>query len=486
MLICETIKQTAQIHPDKIAVNCDGTQITYKEINEMIISIQQQLVTVLGPLHKKKIAFLINNDSYFLVLFLAIIQAGAIAIPIDPKWSNNDMELIVTDCAPDLLLSNHMITNVLCLSLVQLMKQKKTTLPTHNISDDHLFYIGYTSGTTGRSKGYLRTHSSWINSFSASDLVFDINKEDIIFAPGALVHSHFLYAALHGLHIGATVYITRKFKAESVYQTVITFPITILYLVPTMFSAITEVYEKNKKSIDALEKVISAGAKWQPALKKKSKFLIPNAEVFEFYGASELSLISVLDEKGNTENPESVGKAVPGVEVSIRRPDFTKADVGELGKLFVKSKLIFSGYHNLPKATEEVFLGSWATVGDIAFIDEHGYITLAGREKNMIISGGLNIYPEEVEKVLSSLEEIDEVIVIGLEDTYWGEKLVAVLKWRKGSKLSDQQLRQHCKQKLATYKCPQQFIELDSFPYTTSQKIARKEVMDLVEKQNEY
>ncbi|WP_332694350.1 AMP-binding protein [Halalkalibacter lacteus] len=485
MIIGETIKQTATRYPDKIAISCDGEQITYKELHTTIHFMKQQIVTVLRSPMKKKVAFLLENDHQFLSLFLAISQLGAIAIPLDPKWSKDDLHYILTDCSPDLFIGEPIIPEVVSLSLHDLTEQKAIHLPVQDISDDHLFYIGYTSGTTGKPKGYLRTHSSWIHSFSVSDIVFNIENKDVIFAPGPLVHSHFLYAALHALHIGATVFITKKFRADAVHQTLTTYPITILYLVPTMFSALNDVYSKTGSPITNLKKVISAGAKWQTGLKQKAKVLIPHAEVFEFYGASELSLVSVLDEKGYLENSESVGRAVPGVEVSIRRLDGTKASIGEIGKLFVKSKLVFSGYHNEQKATNEVFYGSFATVGDLAFLDDQGYITLVGREKNMIISGGLNIYPEEVEKVLSTLSQIDEVTVIGLEDTYWGEKLVAVIKWQEGNRLTNQQLKQFCKQKLASYKCPQQFIELESFPYTTSHKIARKEVIKLVERKIE-
>jgi long-chain acyl-CoA synthetase len=482
MLIAETITDTSSIHPNKIAINCDGELISYNILKENIHSMQQRLITVLGEPSEKKIAFLLINDHQFLTLFLAISQLGAIAIPLDPKWSKQDMEYILINCEPDLLISEQQVNGILSMSFDEFLKQTRTNLPDQLLADENLFYIGYTSGTTGKPKGYLRSQSSWIHSFKASDEAFNIHKEDVIFSPGPLVHSHFLYAALHGLHKGATVYITKKFDAESVYHTLTTCPITTLYLVPTMFSALTERCSE-RKPIFYLKKVISAGAKWHPTLKQKSTFLIPNAKVFEFYGASELSLVSVLDERGNQEKPESVGKAIPGVEISIRKSDGTEADIGEIGKLFIKSKLLFSGYHKLPEATKEVFHGDWATVGDLAFLDSEGFITIVGREKNMIISGGLNIFPEEVEKFLITLPEIEEAIAIGIEDPYWGEKLVAVITWKEGKRLTSDQLKKFCKQNLASYKCPQQFVELNSFPYTTSQKIARKEVKKLIEKQ---
>lgn len=487
MIIGETIKQTSAVHPQKTAIVCDDEQITYELFHENTKTVQQQLLSILGEAKQKKIAFLLDNNIDFLTLFFAISQIGAIAIPFDPKWSDDDLLKILTDCSPDLFITiqEKEITNVLTLSLSELNKQTTTNVAGLQIAEEDLFYIGYTSGTTGKPKGYLRTHASWAHSFSGSDLVFDITEYDVIFAPGPLVHSHFLYAAVHALHKGATLYITKKFEAKAVYQTLMNDSISILYLVPTMFSALYDVYNETRLPITDLNKVISAGAKWQAPLKEKARHFIPNTNVFEFYGASELSFVSVLDPKGNRENPESVGKPFLGVNVSIRRPDGSEVDTHEIGKLFVQSKQLFSGYLNQPEATKEVFQGDFATVSDLAFRDEQGYITLVGREKNMIISGGLNIYPEEVEKILSTLPEIDEVICIGIPDTHWGEKLVAVIKWRNGNELTSEQLKQYCRQKLASYKCPQLFITFDHLPYTTSRKIARQDVIRQVQEQLE-
>ncbi|WP_078429621.1 AMP-binding protein [Alkalihalobacterium alkalinitrilicum] len=488
MTIGKTIPFTVHSCSSKISVVCDDDQLTYKELYENIQSMQQQLVTTLEHPYQKKVAFLLENDVDFLILFLAISEIGAIAIPLDPKWSNDDLQHIISDCTPDVLITTQQIKtqNILTFSLEQLKQQPKTPIPNYETSESDIFYIGYTSGTTGKPKGYLRTHSSWLHSFTGSEQVFKLNKDDLIFSPGPLVHSHFLYAAVHSLHIGATLYVTKKFSAHSVYQTLTAVPITVLYLVPTMFSALDNVYKDGNPSITRLEKVISAGAKWQVPLKNKARQLVPNAEVFEFYGASELSFVSVLDHNGNSENPESVGHPFPGVQVSIRRSDGTETDYGEIGKLFIKSKQMFSGYLNNPDATKEVFHGEWATVGDLAFMDTNGYITLVGREKNMIISGGLNIYPEEVEKVLCLLPEVAEVAVFGIEDLYWGEKVIAAIQWKDGKPLSQLQLKQYCKQKLAAYKCPQMLIEIDAFPYTTSGKIARKELIKLVQPKLEH
>ncbi|MDV2682968.1 AMP-binding protein [Alkalihalophilus lindianensis] len=480
MIIGDTIKHTAATFPERIAIHCDGADLSYQDFQQLILTIQQNVLCTLENPIKKRIAMHVQNDATFLATFLAITGIGAIAIPLDPKWSDLEVDHILNDCKPDLIISNgirEFSATYPTAYLEDLIKHSHTTVKGPVVGEDSLFYIGYTSGTTGKPKGYLRTHDSWYESFNGTNQVFNLSSSEVISSPGPLVHSHFLYAAIHALHIGATLHITKKFNERMVYEQLCTSNITTLFLVPTMFQALAEQFEELQQTL-SLNRVISAGAKWEPHLKEKAATIMPNADVFEFYGASELSFVSVLDPKANQVKPESVGRPFPGVEVSIKRGDQTEALPNEIGMLYVRSPHLFSGYLNQPEATKEVFSNGWATVGDIGYVDEEGFITLVGRDKNKLITGGLNVYPEEVEQVLSSLEEIHEVIVIGLLDDYWGEKLVAILSWRNGMQLTEEQLKQHCKTHLATYKCPRQFIEVPFFPYTSSGKIARRQVME--------
>lgn len=479
MTITESLQK--HIHNEKCAIYCDGIQITYPQLDKKLTELKQKLSTVLHTTLHKKIAFLLPNDHEFLMLFLAICDLGAIAIPLDPKWSDQDLIGIIQDCSPDLIITSkhRLLPSDQTMTLSDLYSKKRSLAPTPSVSRDDIFYIGYTSGTTGKPKGYLRTHHSWLKSFQISDQIFQISAEDNVLSPGPLVHSHFLYAALHTLYAGATLYLTKKFAAKSILQLIEEQHISIMYLVPTMFAAMYESSHSNKRM--SVKKIISSGAKWHPALREHAAALFPNAEVFEFYGASELSFITVLDQEGYQVNPLSVGKPFPSVSVSIRLPDGTEAKIGEVGQLFVKSELIFSGYINNPQVTSEVIQGEWATVGDLATRDEHGYITLIGRKNNMLISGGLNVYPEEVEKVLAAHPAIAEVAVIGIKDPYWGDKVTAMIKWKDGKYETSAALKSFCRQYLATYKCPKIFLSIEQFPYTSSGKIARKQLAAIAE-----
>jgi len=318
-----------------------------------------------------------------------------------------------------------------------------------------------------------------VKSFKASEIEFGINAADHILVPGPLVHSHFLYAAVHGLYTGATVYLQDKFSAAKMLSCMEQFPLSVVYMVPTMFEALFKAVEDTQEPlpVNCVRALISSGAKWGTQSKHKITNFFPAADLYEFYGASELSFVTVLDPEGNRRKPDSVGRPVHGVDISIRNKDGGEAAVGEVGKLYVRSEYVFMGYYRNPGETRHV-LGEngWATVHDMAWRDEDGYVYIAGREKNMMICGGLNIYPEEVERVILQLPEIEEAVVVGVPDQYWGEKIVALVRAKSGMTIRKNVIKRHCRTHLAGYKCPRKVVEVDAFPYTTSGKIARERV----------
>ncbi|MDQ0339331.1 acyl-CoA synthetase (AMP-forming)/AMP-acid ligase II [Caldalkalibacillus uzonensis] len=265
-------------------------------------------------------------------------------------------------------------------------------------------------------------------------------------------------------------------------QTKADWPVSVLFIVPTMAAAIMQELEHREEVPTAhhLQKIISSGAKWQAVDKRKLGTFFPHTGLYEFYGASELSFVSVLSPQDQLSRGASVGRPFYGVEISIRNQDGQEVAPGEVGQVYVKSDMFFSGYVHDQQATQEVLQGEWATVGDVGTVDEDGYLYLVGRAKNMIISGGLNVYPEEVERVLKQLPCIEEAAVIGVPDDYWGEKVAAVVKFRTGERLEQEEIRQYVRQYLARYKCPREIIEVSTFPYTSSGKIARRKLQEMI------
>ncbi len=480
-VIGTSIREVAKRYPERIAIETWREHISYKEFYQSTQLLQRKL-TFLFPKGKgKKIGYLLPNEPKWIELFIAISSMGGIAIPFDPKWSPLQLSEVIKDAEPDLVVYDQAfahqfegINTVKTFTLEALELLSPTGEVVSDFSSQDPFYIGYTSGTTGQPKGFIRSHASWADCFSLGRQVFSLTEEDKILCPGPLVHSHFLYAAVQCLHIGSTLHLCSSFSADEVWELLHTRSITVMYMVPTMFEALTRI--RGSKVSNHLTTLISSGAKWRGHSKEKVSAVFPHASVYEFYGASELSFVSFRKVNDDTLPEGSLGKPFPSVEISILSDSGQPVPQGEVGTLFVKSPWVFNGYVNRPEETAKVFHGDWATVNDLAFVNEEGHIILKGRKQNMIISGGLNIYPEEVEQVIRRHSAIEEAAVLGVEDEYWGQKVVAFVTCAGGREPVMDEVNAYIAKFLPKYKCPKEWIQLHEFPYTGSGKIARKKL----------
>ncbi|MGY3839270.1 AMP-binding protein [Bacillus atrophaeus] len=499
MNIADQIKSYAIISPDKTAIKTKKRKLTYQELDLSTNKVAHALLDH-NRSKGRKLAIIMDNSIEFLQVFLGAAKAGWVAVPLDPKWSSREVELVLEECVPELVVTEAAYLGKLKTTFQKFQVQTieidrgeniKTSYKTFDnwTSDfpdtspldtchEDILLIGFTSGTTGKPKGYLRSHLTWFESFYATNDEFNIGYHDKIIAPGPLVHSLSLYAAIHALFIGAEFYLMEKFEAGAFLDLLITKPSLVVYMVPTMAQAVIEEQKKQCRTICAPKAIISSGAKWSQESKQEVAKYLHTSNIYEFYGSSEASFITVLNPEGNQSKPDSVGRAFRYVEISIRDKEGNEVKTGEIGKIFIKSNMIFSGYFKMPEESKRVMHGEWLETGDYAKRDEDNFIFIVGRAKNMIISGGLNIYPEEIEHVLNGLDEIDEAVIAGCPDQYWGEKPVAFIKWKTKQTLTLQEVKDYCGRYLASFKKPRDIIHVDSFPYTSSGKIARKRLID--------
>ncbi|MCI4137561.1 AMP-binding protein [Bacillus vallismortis] len=499
MNIADQIKSYAIISPDKTAIKTNKRNLNYQELDLSTNKVAHALLEQ-NKAKGCKLAIIMDNSIEFLQVFVGAAKAGWIVVPLDPKWSSREVELVLEECAPELIITEAAYLRK-CKTSFQKFKvitieidrgeDTNTSYKTfdHWTSDfpdtspldayhEDILLIGFTSGTTGKPKGYLRSHLTWFESFYSTNDEFNIGYHDKMIAPGPLVHSLSLYAAIHALFIGAEFYLMEKFGAGAFLDVLKTESNLVVYMVPTMAQAVIEEQKKQTRTICAPKAIISSGAKWSQESKREVTKYLFTTNIYEFYGSSEASFITVLNPEGNQSKPDSVGRAFRHVEISIRDKDGNEVKNDEIGKIFIKSNMIFSGYFKMPEESKRVMHGEWLETGDYAKRDEDNFIFIVGRAKNMIISGGLNIYPEEIEHVLNGLDEIDEAIIAGCPDRYWGEKPVAFIKWNTKQTLTLQEVKDYCGRYLASFKKPREIIHVDSFPYTSSGKIARQQLID--------
>ncbi|MGG0658552.1 AMP-binding protein [Rummeliibacillus pycnus] len=490
MQIIESILHHAMTHPNKVALSDGHTQQTYSQLIRKMKKVAYGLHQI--GCSNDRIAILSKNRMEFVEVFLGIMYAGCIPVPLDPKWSSNEVKMVIDKCKPKVIFSeiDYIVKNThdfhICSDNLYTFSNNEEgsyskwllnlkELPKYKTND--VLFIAFTSGTTGIPKGYLRTPLSWIKSFEATNEAFNFSKFEDIAAPGPFVQSLSLFALMQSLYCGATFHLFTHFDAKEVINRCEKTPDMILFVVPTMIEKLLETVTKPLQ----IQALISSGAKWNDESKGKAKEIFGETKLFEFYGSSEASYISYFDINCD-DKKGSVGKPFPGVNISIRNNNFQEVPQGEIGQLYIQSDLMFTGYFDMPNETKNVFDNGWLKLGDYVYKDEDGYLYIVGRAKNMIISGGLNIYPEEVELILKAIPEIEEVMVLGIQDSYWGEKVISLVQWKDSQSLTEEEIRTFAEKYLPSYKLPKEILIVEQFIYTSSGKIARQKMKDYLKK----
>lgn len=427
----------------------------------------------------KRVALFLPNGRLFLQLFAGACEAGWASIVGDMRWKEQEIEERLEQTSPDLIIADSRMKGlfqkgryVLYEDEVERWIGEQNDCPE---SDENVpFYIGFTSGSTGKPKAFVRSQASWVESFRCNQVDLGMTGKEHVLIPGSFVNSTFLYGAFSTLFLGGTIYVLKKFSPDRLMDVVHQYPITHVYVVPTMINGLLKEGFHESLAIT----FISTGAKWLPRVKEKMRQQFPKAQFIEFYGSSELSYVTVLKNDEQNDYADSVGRVFHNVEVSIRNEEGHEVAVDEEGVLFVKSNMIFDGYINQEDETKKVLQEDWATVHDVAKIDEKGYIYILGRKNDMILYGGINVYPQEIEQALIKCDGVEEVAVLGIQDEYWGEKVVACIK----GNVSISSLKNYCLQTLTSYKIPRVWRKVENFPYTTGGKISRQELRKWFEK----
>ncbi|MED0978570.1 acyl-CoA synthetase [Bacillus paramycoides] len=481
MGITEEYKKYASLQPNKIAIKENDRVLTYKDWFESVCRVANWLNEKESK--NKTVAIVLENRIEFLQIFAGAAMAGWICVPLDIKWKQGELEERIAISNPDIIVTEQYKLNDIpgeeerVVEIDEWKEMIEKYLPAYHLVENVQnapFYMGFTSGSTGKAKAFLRAQQSWVHSFHCNVHDFHMKKTDSILIAGTLVHSLFLYGAISALYLGQTVHVMRKFIPDQVLCKLETENISVMYTVPTMLESL---YKENKV-IESEMKIISSGAKWEAEAKEKIMNMFPYAKRYEFYGASELSFVTALVDEESERKPNSVGKPCHNVQVRIGNEAGEEIQVGEVGTVYVKSDQFFMGYVSDGAIIPQLTKDGWMTVHDVGYQDEEGFIYIVGREKNMILFGGINIYPEEIESVLYTHPAVEEIVVVGIKDSYWGEKPVAIVK---GS-ATKQQLKSYCLQRLSSFKIPKEWCFVDEIPYTSSGKVARIAAKSIFEK----
>jgi len=427
-------------HPSSPAVIETGRTWVWSELEDELEAVARELETDPDP---DPVRILRPSDSSFLIAFLAAAAAGRAASTLHQDWSRPELEAAIDQISG--FEANPAVRE-----------------------EDPIFYIGFTSGTSGRPKPFARRQRSWSSSFDPAGKLFGVETGDRVFLPGSLQHSHFLFGAVFALNRGAAVRLFESFDADLLARELAATDRGVVYLVPTM---LLDLDGSGTECFEGVHSVVVSGAKMEAHHWEIARRIFPHALVGELYGASELSFVSVNTGGEAAADPGYVGQPFPGVEIEIR----PSGDAGddETGLVYVRSPYLFDGYIEGSSMSSPVGPDGFMTVGDVGRLTGRG-LSLVGRASNMLITGGKNVHPEEVEAQLGRHPGVDECVVIGLPHPRWGEELVAFLTAADDADgLSAEPLRAYLKERVASYKVPKRWFLVDEIPRTRAQKTDR-------------
>lgn len=364
-------------------------------------------------------------------------------------------------------------------TLDSLCAQQSAAEPAVDVRETDLLVLQYTSGTTGHPKGAIITHRNRSLAFLHWPLIFGYTGDDILLHTGPFHHSAPFGMVLCQLCLGGQVVVMPRFDAAEALALIERKRVTWSFMVPAMYNSLFKLLGDGgaHHELSSLKRLLSGASPLPTPVKERILQAFPNAGLFEFYGATEAGTISVLRPEDQRRKQRCVGKPVFGSEIKVVDAHGAPVAVGEVGEILLKTPSLFDGYHNAPEKTATALRADgWCTLGDLGRLDDEGYLYIVDRLKDVIKSGGVNIYPSEIEEAVLTHPDVLEAAVIGIPDAHWGEAVHAIVTTRSGRPLDAAALLDHCAKRLARYKLPRSVETRASLPHSPAGKILKREL----------
>ncbi|HWH26567.1 MAG TPA: long-chain-fatty-acid--CoA ligase [Pseudolysinimonas sp.] len=516
--------------PDKVALEFFTREWTYAELGDQISRAAEGL-RKLGVRKGDTVALILPNCPQHVVAFYAVLRLGAIVIEHNPLYTPRELRhqfedhgatVVITwdklvdevQSFPKDLAVEHIISIDMTRAMPfklrfllrlpiskartqraaltqkvsgttsweELLQNEPLAASTPAPTVDDIAVIQYTSGTTGHPKGAVLTHLNLgVNAAQARAWVPTITRGDAsVYAVLPLFHAYGLTLCLtFAMSMGARLVLFPRFDPDLVLPVIKKRPPTFLPAVPPIYERLTKAAKEKGVSLEGIEIAISGAMPLSQSVITPWEQLTKGYLV-EGYGLSETSPVLMANPVAENRRQGTVGLPLPGTEIRVVDPDNPTQDVapGERGELLVRGPQVFSGYWKKPEATAEVFVDGWFRTGDIVTVDEDGFVTIVDRIKDLVITGGFNVSPSEVEETLRGFEGVADVAIVGLPSERNGEEVVAVVVAAPGQTVDAEALRAFARETLSAYKVPKQVVVLDELPKSLIGKVLRKKVRD--------
>jgi len=502
--LCDILRQSAARLPDKTAVVLDGRRLTYGELDALSDRVGGNLRAG-GLPPGSAVGLMLPNLPEFLVAYYGILKAGGMVVPINPLYRASEVAHYLRDSGARTIVAWEGATPAVAAaaeavgdtrtfvvgrpgpesppgstwSFELLLQDGNVRDPAPTTSDDTAVIL-YTSGTTGRPRGAELSHFNLFMNCHVSGQMFGVLAEDVVLGALPLFHAFGQSSVMNiAVHFGCTLSLLPRFEARRALEVIQRDRVTLFSGVPTMFLALLAEPTLDQYDLSSLRTASSGGASLPAEVLDafEARFEVP---ILEGYGLSETSPTATFNQSIRDRRVYSVGKPIWGVEVRVVDGDSRELPRGaeHVGELAIRGHCVMKGYYHNPEATAEALAGGWLRTGDMGYRDEDGFLFIVDRKKDLVIRGGMNVYPREVEEVLFSHPAVEQAAVIGVPDRRLGEEVMAVVQFKPGASATEEEIIAHCRERLAAYKYPRYVRFVDVLPLGATGKIEKKQLRE--------
>ncbi len=495
LLMGDGLRRNADKLPVKIAVKDRFREITYGDLNRRVNQLAHGLMAM-GVTKGDSVALMVGNRVEHLEIIFATAKIGALAIPLDVKWKALELASVVSFFKPSVLILEKECAAefekakaaqdlsflkplvISDLSYGGLLDGKSSSEPAVQVTEDDPFAVLLTSGTTGFPKGCLATHRTFVFHCINNAIEKGLGVHDRAILSSPIYFNAGRSFTLGIIYYGGTMFLHQRFDAEEVLRTIQNERITYVGAVPTMCERLLQVPGVATYDTSSLRCLAITGGKvHEPVLQALRQHITPN--IYRTYASTDSGQMAISKPDDIDRKPLAAGMPVWCVDLRIVDEQNHALKVSEVGEIICQSLLATQGYYMNPEATNDSFRDGWFHTGDLGYFDEEGYLFVVGRKKDMVKSGGISIYPLEIEGVLYQHPDVIEAAVIGVPDPQWGEALKAVVVVKPGSPISGEELQKFCKERLSSYKVPKSVDFVASLPHTEVGKVNKVKVREM-------
>jgi long-chain acyl-CoA synthetase len=488
--LADLLKGAAERDPDHIAIKLDDTELSYRALDGASAHIAG-LLRDHGFEPGDRVGIMLPNVPYFPVAYYGVLRAGGIVVPMNVLLKKREVAFYLKDPGAKLLFAWHGFAQdaqagaeqagaeCLLVEPGEFEKQVGEVDPLTgwaDTADGDTAVILYTSGTTGQPKGAELTHANLTRNAQASESLFSLGSDAVVLGALPLFHSFGQTCGMNAtISGGGTLSLIPRFEPAKALEIIQRDKVNIFQGVPTMYGAMLHLDGRDEYDTSSLKLCASGGSAMPVELLRGFEEAF-GCKVLEGYGLSESSPVASFNHPDRERKPGSIGTPIDGVEMKVVDEDGTEVAQGEVGEIVIRGHNVMKGYWNKPDATAETIKDGWLHTGDMAHVDEDGYFFIVDRKKDMIIRGGYNIYPREIEEILYEHPAVREAAVLGVPHDEYGEEVGAAVALKDGEDVSESELRDYVKEQVAAYKYPRQIWFVDDLPKGPTGKILKREI----------